>query len=93
MLGRRSADDLVISSAAGEGAIPARIVAVTPMHEKAVLLLRFADGTEWLAALRRTRRWPAPTTACSSVLRRRRRCCSIAQPGFASPCRHRRQAA
>src|SRR5882724_803542 len=44
-------DDLVISSAAGEGAIPARIVAVTPVHEKAVLLLRFADGTEWLAAL------------------------------------------
>src|SRR5882724_6084465 len=44
-------DDLVISNAAGEGAIPARIVAVTPMHEKAVLLLRFADGTEWLAAL------------------------------------------
>jgi multiple sugar transport system ATP-binding protein len=44
-------DDLVISSAAGEGAIAARIVAVTPMHEKAVLLLRFADGTEWLAAL------------------------------------------
>ena len=44
-------DDLVISNAAGEGAIAARIVAVTPMHEKAVLLLRFADGTEWLAAL------------------------------------------
>jgi multiple sugar transport system ATP-binding protein len=44
-------DDLVISNSAGEGAIAARIVAVTPMHEKAVLLLRFADGTEWLAAL------------------------------------------
>jgi multiple sugar transport system ATP-binding protein len=44
-------DDLLISNAAGEGAIAARIVAVTPMHEKAVLLLRFADGTEWLAAL------------------------------------------
>ena len=44
-------DDLVISNAAGEGAIAARIVAVTPMHEKAVLLLRFTDGTEWLAAL------------------------------------------
>src|SRR6266852_572950 len=44
-------DDLVISNAASEGAIAARIVAVTPMHEKAVLLLRFADGTEWLAAL------------------------------------------
>ncbi|MBR0815863.1 ABC transporter ATP-binding protein [Bradyrhizobium diazoefficiens] len=44
-------DDLVISRQAGENAIPARIVAVTPMHEKAVLLLRFADGSEWLAAL------------------------------------------
>ncbi|MGJ4945537.1 ABC transporter ATP-binding protein [Bradyrhizobium sp. HKCCYLS1011] len=44
-------DDLLISAAAGEGGIPARIVAVTPMHEKAVMLLRFADGMEWLAAL------------------------------------------
>lgn len=44
-------DDLTIAQAASEGAIPARIVAITPMHERAVLLLRFADGTEWLAAL------------------------------------------
>jgi multiple sugar transport system ATP-binding protein len=44
-------DDLAISSAPGDDAIPARILAVTPMHEKAVLLLRLADGTEWLAAL------------------------------------------
>jgi multiple sugar transport system ATP-binding protein len=44
-------DDLVITRTASEDAIPARVVAVTPMHERAVLLLRFADGTEWLAAL------------------------------------------
>ena len=44
-------DDLVITHTAGDDAIPARVVAVTPMHERAVLLLRFADGTEWLAAL------------------------------------------
>jgi len=44
-------DDLIIARDFGEGAIPARIVAITPMHERAVLLLRFADGTEWLAAL------------------------------------------
>jgi multiple sugar transport system ATP-binding protein len=44
-------DDLVVTRTASEDAIPARIVAVTPMHEKAVLLLRFADGSEWLAAL------------------------------------------
>ncbi|QOG22363.1 MULTISPECIES: ABC transporter ATP-binding protein [Bradyrhizobium] len=44
-------DDLTIARAASEGAIPARVVAVTPMHERAVLLLRFADGSEWLAAL------------------------------------------
>jgi multiple sugar transport system ATP-binding protein len=44
-------DDLVVTRTAGENAIPARIVAVTPMHERAVLLLRFADGSEWLAAL------------------------------------------
>ncbi len=45
-------EDLVITFNAGEGAIPARILAVTPMHEKAVLLVRLRDGTEWLAALR-----------------------------------------
>jgi multiple sugar transport system ATP-binding protein len=44
-------DDLVVTRTASEDAIPARVVAVTPMHERAVLLLRFADGTEWLAAL------------------------------------------
>lgn len=44
-------EDLAISSVATDGAIPARILAITPMHEKAVLLLRLADGTEWLAAL------------------------------------------
>jgi multiple sugar transport system ATP-binding protein len=44
-------DDLVISRTACENVIPARIVAITPMHERAVLLLRFSDGTEWLAAL------------------------------------------
>jgi multiple sugar transport system ATP-binding protein len=44
-------EDLGISSAEGEDAIPARILAVTPMHDKAVLLLRLSDGTEWLAAL------------------------------------------
>lgn len=44
-------DDLAISRTASEGAVPARVVAVTPMHERAVLLLRFADGAEWLAAL------------------------------------------
>lgn len=44
-------DDLVITRTASEDAIPARVVAVTPMHERAVLLLRFADGSEWLAAL------------------------------------------
>jgi len=44
-------DALVITRTAGENAIPARIVAITPMHERAVLLLRFSDGTEWLAAL------------------------------------------
>jgi multiple sugar transport system ATP-binding protein len=36
---------------ASEDAIPGRILAVTPIHEKAVLLLRLTDGTEWLAAL------------------------------------------
>ncbi|GKQ54645.1 ABC transporter ATP-binding protein [Bradyrhizobium sp. Ce-3] len=44
-------EDLVVSSASADDAIPARILAITPMHEKAVLLLRLADGTEWLAAL------------------------------------------
>ncbi|MHC2439989.1 ABC transporter ATP-binding protein [Bradyrhizobium sp. USDA 4451] len=44
-------EDLSVSSASGDDAIPARILAITPMHEKAVLLLRLADGTEWLAAL------------------------------------------
>jgi multiple sugar transport system ATP-binding protein len=44
-------EDLAISSVGGDGAIPARVLAVTPVHEKAVLLLRLADGTEWLAAL------------------------------------------
>ncbi|MGY8666591.1 ABC transporter ATP-binding protein [Bradyrhizobium sp. UFLA05-109] len=44
-------DDLVITRSASEDAVPARVVAVTPMHERAVLLLRFADGSEWLAAL------------------------------------------
>ena len=27
------------------------ILAITPIHEKAVLLLKLADGSEWLAAL------------------------------------------
>ncbi|WP_076865814.1 ABC transporter ATP-binding protein [Bradyrhizobium mercantei] len=44
-------EDLAVSAVATDDAIPARILAVTPMHEKAVLLLRLADGTEWLAAL------------------------------------------
>ncbi|MGN1289141.1 MAG: ABC transporter ATP-binding protein [Bradyrhizobium sp.] len=44
-------EDIAISSASADDAIPARILAITPMHEKAVLLLRLADGTEWLAAL------------------------------------------
>ncbi|WP_375787828.1 ABC transporter ATP-binding protein [Bradyrhizobium sp. Pha-3] len=44
-------DDLRISRSGGDDAIPARVVAVTPMHERAVLLLRFGDGSEWLAAL------------------------------------------
>ncbi|WGS18127.1 MULTISPECIES: ABC transporter ATP-binding protein [unclassified Bradyrhizobium] len=44
-------DDLAISRDPGDDTIPARIVAITPMHERAVLLLRFADGSEWLAAL------------------------------------------
>jgi multiple sugar transport system ATP-binding protein len=44
-------EDLGISFAEGEDTIPACILAVTPMHDKAVLLLRLSDGTEWLAAL------------------------------------------
>jgi len=44
-------EDLMISLSAADDAVPARILAVTPIHEKAVLLLRLADGTEWLAAL------------------------------------------
>jgi len=44
-------DDVVVTRQSGEGAIPARIVAVTPLHERAVVLLRFADDSEWLAAL------------------------------------------
>ena len=43
--------DVMVTRQGGEGAIPARTVAVTPIHERAVLLLRFADGSEWLAAL------------------------------------------
>src|SRR5579864_3107895 len=45
-------EDLTLSLLPGEDAIAARVLALTPMHEKAVLLLRFDDGTEWLAALR-----------------------------------------
>ena len=45
-------EHLDISIAAGEGAIRARVLAITPMHEKAVLLLRLEDGREWLASLR-----------------------------------------
>jgi multiple sugar transport system ATP-binding protein len=44
-------EDLMISLSAADDAVPARILAVTPIHEKAVLLLRLTDGTEWLAAL------------------------------------------
>ncbi|XUM20637.1 ABC transporter ATP-binding protein [Bradyrhizobium oligotrophicum S58] len=43
-------DDVVVTRDGGEGVIPAHIVAVTPIHERAVVLLRFADGSEWLAA-------------------------------------------
>jgi multiple sugar transport system ATP-binding protein len=44
-------EDLAVSPVSTDDAIPARILAITPMHEKAVLLLHLADGTEWLAAL------------------------------------------
>src|SRR3954453_15179335 len=45
-------EDLRISFSGGEDAMPARVLAITPMHEKAVLLLRLDDGKEWLASLR-----------------------------------------
>jgi multiple sugar transport system ATP-binding protein len=45
-------EDLGISFSAGDDAMPARVLAITPMHEKGVLLLRLDDGKEWLAALR-----------------------------------------
>jgi multiple sugar transport system ATP-binding protein len=44
-------EHLAISRSAGDDAVRARILAITPMHEKAVLLLKLSDGTEWLAAL------------------------------------------
>jgi multiple sugar transport system ATP-binding protein len=44
-------EQLEISRLAGDGAIRARVLAITPVHEKAVLLLKLADGCEWLAAL------------------------------------------
>jgi multiple sugar transport system ATP-binding protein len=44
-------EHLAISRIEGDDAIRARVLAVTPMHEKAVLLLKLTDGTEWLAAL------------------------------------------
>ena len=44
-------EHLAISRSAGDDSIRARILAVTPMHEKAVLLLKLTDDTEWLAAL------------------------------------------
>jgi len=44
-------EHLAISRSAGDDSIGARILAITPMHEKAVLLLKLADGSEWLAAL------------------------------------------
>lgn len=44
-------EDLGISSFDGENAIPARILAVTPMHDKSVLLLQLSDGRELLSAL------------------------------------------
>ena len=77
-------EHLTISSSASEDAIPARILAVTPIHEKAVLLLRLTDGTEWLAALPPDAPDAASTTPSSSASRPRRRCCSIVRRGFAS---------
>jgi multiple sugar transport system ATP-binding protein len=45
-------EHLMISrAAAGPDSIRARVLAITPMHEKAVLLLKLPDETEWLAAL------------------------------------------
>jgi multiple sugar transport system ATP-binding protein len=44
-------EHLAISRSAGDDAIRARILAITPVNEKAVLLLKLADGSEWLAAL------------------------------------------
>jgi multiple sugar transport system ATP-binding protein len=44
-------DDVVVMRHSGEATMPARIVAITPIHERAVVLLRLADGSEWLAAL------------------------------------------
>jgi multiple sugar transport system ATP-binding protein len=44
-------EHLAISREQGDDSIPARVLALTPMHEKAVLLLKLTDGTEWLAAL------------------------------------------
>jgi len=44
-------EHLAISRTAGPDSIRARVLAITPMHEKAVLLLKLTDGTEWLAAL------------------------------------------
>ena len=44
-------EHLAISRLAGDDAVRARILAMTPLHEKAILLLKLADGGEWLAAL------------------------------------------
>jgi len=44
-------EHLAISRSAGDDSIRARILAITPMHDKAVLLLKLTDDTEWLAAL------------------------------------------
>ena len=44
-------EHLAMSSIPSEDAIPARILAVTPMHDKAVLLLRLSNGAEWFVAL------------------------------------------
>jgi multiple sugar transport system ATP-binding protein len=45
-------EDLEISFSGGGDAVPARVLAITPMHDNAVLLLRLEDGKEWLASLR-----------------------------------------
>src|SRR5206468_5829247 len=44
-------EDLVISFSDGKDAIPAHIIAVTPMHEKAAVLLQLSDGTAWVTSL------------------------------------------